>query len=276
MPTTSPVAEARPAAGSGAGARARSIARRRSCSSVTRSSVWACITGSNRTVERTGSIFARWSAISACLSRSNGVGQLAGRRSRCRGSRRPRPRSPSRSNGAPSARSIRGRDPLRLADAAHRPEQDPELVRAEPGDRVGGPRRARRAAGRPRASSRSPAAWPRLSLTTLNRSRSSRISATRVAAARRRPSIRPASSSCSARRLRSSVRFGRLVSVSWSGEVGPAADLGLRPLQQPRVVERHRRQLAEPGQRLDLALGERPRDVARRQADQRRAPRRPR
>jgi hypothetical protein len=41
------------------------------------------------------------------------------------------------------------------------------------------------------------------------------------------------------------------------GGVRPLADLGLRPLEQARVVQRDRRELGEPDQGLDLALAER-------------------
>ena len=78
-------------------------------------------------------------------------------------------------NGARSSATIRSamRRVVRLAD---RVEDDPELVATEAGDGVA---RAQAAIRRcPTATrSRSPTAWPTLSLITLNRSRSSRMTA---------------------------------------------------------------------------------------------------
>ena len=198
------------------------MARRRSCSSVARSTVWACISGSNRTVDRTGSSFARWSAISACLRRSPGYVTTA------RPTARPRlaptlTSRPPRSNGSAMAVSIR--DATRSASRMLRtgPSRTPNS--SEPSRATVSVDRAAASSRRPTStSSRSPASWPRLSLTTLNRSRSRRMSAIRgagVAAARRPwPAAPPVGSSCSARRVSSSVRFGSPVRMVVERGVG--------------------------------------------------------
>ena len=116
---------------------------------------------------------------------------------------------PSIGNGARSSCADPLGDPPGLVDVDDRVEEDPELVAAEAGDRVARPERRRAGAGRPRASSRSPTAWPRLSLMTLNRSRSSRITATGSRVGRAGPSGRGAIRSVS------SSRFGRPVVGSW-------------------------------------------------------------
>ncbi len=86
--------------------------------------------------------------------------------------------------------------------------QDRELVAAEPGDRVG---RAQRVAQARRdvAQQRSPAAWPKESLMSLKRSRSTNSTATP-------PPSRLARRSACSRRSRNSARFGSPVSVSCS------------------------------------------------------------
>ena len=88
---------------------------------------------------------------------------------------------------------------------------------------------------------RSPMAWPTLSLMTLNRSRSRRMTATGSD-----PSGRDEARACAIRSVRSS-RFGQ-----------PGRRVVQRPalggIHQPGVVERDRGELGEAGQRVDLAL----------------------
>ena len=141
-----------------------------------------------------------WSSRSAQREpEARADGDLAGRRGRTA----PRPRPSTRV----ATRS-------RLAHAAHRTEQDRRTRRCRAGRRrrSSGPRP--RAAAPTSARSRSPAAWPRLSLTTLNRSRSSRDQGRPASGSSGRPTG-PAASRCSARRLSSRVRLGRPVSMSW-------------------------------------------------------------
>ena len=146
----------RPAAGSGAAApSARSPAAGRARASPGRWSGRAS-RGRTATVVRTGSAFARWSAISACLSRSNGCGSVA----------LPTAMPDAGADGQLGAVEVErvregGLDPRRhalgLAHAADRPQQDPELVGAEAGHGVRGAGGRDQALARPaRAAGRRP------------------------------------------------------------------------------------------------------------------------
>ena len=115
--------------------------------------------------------------------------------------RRPGTARPSRLR---RARRPRARRPRRSRSLA----QHDELVAAEAGDGVAGRARRRAGARRRRRSSSSPAAWPRLSLTTLKWSRSRNSTARRVPWRSARALAR---ASCSS----SSTRLGRPVSASW-------------------------------------------------------------
>ena len=241
------------------------MARRRSCSSVARSSVSARISGSNRTNLRTGSTLARWRAISASLSRSPGVGH--GRPAdgepdagadddllAVEVERDGRPRPSTRAATRSASRTLRT-GPSSTPNSSLPSRATTSVLRA-----VATSRRATS------ARSRSPAAWPRLSLTTLNRSRSSRMSATRergLRAAIRRVRVELLGEPVEQQRP---VRQAGQHVVE--GGVGALPALGLRPLEQAGVVERDRRELREPRQRLELALGERPRPVARGEPDE--------
>ena len=183
-----PGREARRSAGSGAGARSapwRAAGRARASPGR---AVWACISGSNRTVDRIGSAFARWSAISACLSRSPGYVTRRGPTAMPE-ARPDEPRGRRGRTAPPMAASIR----VATRSASRMLRTGPSRIpnSSEPSRATVSVDRAAPSSRRPTSTrSRSPAAWPRLSLTTLNRSRSRRISATRVV--RPRAGDRPA------------------------------------------------------------------------------------
>ena len=161
----------------------------------------------------TASAFARTIAISASRSISPGVAR-PGRPTAMPSDALMNHSRPPIGNGARSSCADPLGDPPRLLDVDDRVEDDPELVAAEAGDRVA------RAAGAPTsrwptaARSRSPTAWPRLSLMTLNRSRSSRMTAIGSASVRLgRPG-------------RGAIRVGQELAVRagrWSGRRGRRA-----------------------------------------------------
>ncbi len=204
---------------------------------------------------RIGSAFARWSAISACLSSSNGW--CADGAATAMPRLAPTATSvPSRSYALLEGGLDPRRDPLGLADAAHRPEQDPELVGAQPGDRVGGPRRAQQ----PLADLGEQGVAGGMAEALVDD-----LEPVEVEQDQRDPSGAAAPGAVVAGHrldlLRQSVEQHRPVGqpgqVVVERGVGAATDLGLRALEQARVVERHRGQLAEPRERLDLAHRER-------------------
>ena len=119
------------------------------------------------------------------------------------------PRRPRRGTARRTASSDALGHGARPASPATSSQQDGELVAAEARDRVGRAQRAAQPRRRRRTSRRSPAAWPRQSLTSLKRSRSTNSTATPPACGRARRSA------CS-RRSRNSARFGSPVSESCS------------------------------------------------------------
>ena len=157
---------------------------------------------------------ARYIAASASRSELRGVARAVGGRDRHadRGRREHlvRRRARRRVRSVASARSAIAQ---RLVGRAEVLAHEHELVAAERRDRVARRARRRRAGARPRTSSSSPTSWPRLSLTSLKRSRSMNSTATAAPRARR------AGSACSSRSS-SSVRFGSPVSASCSAWCG--------------------------------------------------------
>ena len=159
------------------------------------------------------------------------------------------------------------RDPLRLADAAHGPQQDSELVGAETGDRVRG------AGGRKQPL---PHLGQQLVAGAVAEALVHHLEPVEVEQDQCHAALGRAPPAPLARRalhlLGEAVEQHR--PVGQPGErvvergVGTAADLRLGTLEQTGVVEGDGRQLAEPGQRLHLAHGEGPRGVARREADE--------
>ena len=147
---------------------------------------------------------------------------------------------PPSANGARSSAAIRSAIRVRLVGVGDRVEEDPELVATEARDGVARSQAARPGAGRRRTSSRSPTAWPTLSLMTLNRSRSSRMTAIGSGVVGRGRG----------QRVRDPV--GQQLAVGQAGRrvVQRAA---LRVVDQPRVVEGDRGELGEARQGIDLA-----------------------
>ena len=129
-------------------------------------------------------------------------------RTRCRGCRSARRVRPATSSGSASASRIRSATVDRLALVGEVVDEHRELVAAQPRRGVAGCGCSRPGAARPPAARASPSAWPSVSLTFLKSSRSRKMTASGAPLRRRR------ASACSTR-SRSSMRFGRPVSVSW-------------------------------------------------------------
>ena len=167
------------------------------------------------------------------------------------------------------------RDTLRLADAAHRAQQDPELVRAEPGHGVRRPRCADEPPpdlGEQQVAGRVPEALvDDLEPVEVEEDERDPRRATAPATRRAGPGRAGARDGARLELVREPVEQQRPVRQAREQvvecRVGALADLRLGSLEEPGVVERDRRELCEPGQRLHLALAERTARVARGEAD---------
>ena len=216
-----------------------------------RSIVWSVIEGSKTAYRRDASDLARTIAISASRSSSPGVAR------------------PGRPTAMPSdALMNQSRPPIGNGARSSWPMRS-AIRRASSTSTIGSrmipnsspPKRATVSLGRSvptsrwptAARSRSPTAWPTLSLMTLNRSRSSRMTAT---------------GSASVRLGRQGVRdpVGQELAVREAGgRVVEGAALGR--VEQPGVVERDRGELGEADQGVGLARSERAIGRARGEAD---------
>ena len=160
-----------------------------------------------------------------------------------------------------------GRHALGLPHAADRPQQDPELVGAEAGHGVRG------AGGRHQALAN---LHEQLIAGRVAQGLVDHLEPVQVEEDQGDPGPRRASPAVFGRGashlLREPAQEHRPVGQAGQrvvkGGVGTAPDLGLRALEQAGVVEGDRCQLPEPRERLDLALREGSRGIARREADQ--------
>ena len=276
MPTTVARVEVDRAAGSGGGARTARCARRRSCSRVDPVERLGVHLGVEQHRRADGVGLGAVERDLGLLEQVERLVRSAACRSRCPRLAPTETSVPSRSNGAPSGGLDPDRHALRLADAADRAQQDPELVRAEPRDGVGRTGRP----DQPPADLGEEQVAGRVAQALVDH-----LEPVEVEQDQRDPGRG------ARRRLDLAARVLQLLGEPVeeqrpvgqrrsAGRGAPAwarrADLGLGPLEEPGVVERDRRQLAEPRERLDLALA---RTAARRRPTpgrSRRAPRRPR